>query len=261
MKRAVLTLIGLILIKASVTVASPTETRVWIGASTVWSPSVVFTDKDCNVQSVALYFGCGTGSDDRQLGAYGKINSGYKLSVGIERSLTSWLTTGLDISRRNGAFYSGSSNFLTDDRDEFVSTAFQSTSVLLNLKARPSWAEFTLANKAVRPVLLGGVGRVRYSLGESIYRFPTLGVGAETRVPARAGYSTASHLGVGFEITLNPQLSLELLLKRGFIDAVDAGNDQITVVRPGRPDRYIDVASIRTHLRSDEIGLRLLYAL
>ncbi|HWV56928.1 MAG TPA: outer membrane beta-barrel protein [Longimicrobiales bacterium] len=238
--------------------ASPLAAQGWYFTAAIggeFSGTMSFEDFNCSATSPPALFGCSVGEDgDRALGAYGDYQS-MTMELGIGNQISAVRIEARLAYRPSFAFV-GNANFLNASKKQPVRTEVHSVGVAL--AGAVDLAIIDLGYSRLVPFIGASAGVSRHEVDEVVYRFPSLGAGALTRVPGgvTTAFTWSGSAGLSFHI--DERVSVEGSYRYSDLGAVETEAGTAQVVRP-KFKGTIDIAGTRSDLRTHAItaGLRV----
>jgi len=193
-------------------VAVPAGAAGWYVRGTVgfeWSLASDFSDRDSRATNPPAYFGTVSGSDGRQIGAYGDFGRFPLAEAALGKQILPWLRSELALAWRPDMQYRGGANFAGVAGEQPVSARADSVSGMVNLYLDIAGLNGVNLGR-FQPYVGGGVGVAHNRLSEMTYRFPGNTKHKLTLTPGGAKTDIAFMAAVGTGITLSKRIVLDI---------------------------------------------------
>ncbi len=210
-----------------------------LGAGVALSEDTIFHDADCNSTSPAAFFGCGSGNDGRELGAYGDYGSSALVNLAVGYEWSNWFRTEASFSYRPELQFNGEGNFrgISTEFKQAASADIHNYSGMIVGIAKPV-ALFSTKKWVVEPLISAGIGFSYNRIDSITYLFPK----TSTVTPEGSNANFAWSVGAGFGYEFTERIGMELMYNYIDLGKFVKDSDTMTVLR--RSDNSIITDSI-----------------
>lgn len=186
-----------------------------------------FSDTDCASTQPAALFGCATGIDGKDIGAYGDFGRFPLTEIAAGRYILPWLRADVSLAYRFSMEYDGNANFTPAavGVHQPVSAKADSLSGMINLFVEINGLLPEKKLWRFRPYAGGGIGLACNRIGEMTFRFPENTKKHKISVtPSGDRKDFAFMLAVGTGFVLTEHLSLDVAYRYFDLGSVETSS-------------------------------------